>query len=773
MARRPAIPPAVTSAILACVLASPSADTVLYVDDDAAADGDGASWATAYRHLQDALAHAKKDGVTSIRVGQGTHRPDEGDDQVPGVRTMTFRLADDLTIAGGFAGVGAEDPDLRDIVAFPTVLSGDLENNDGPEFANTSDNSIHVILAESVSNTVLDGLTICGGNSNLGFPNNEGAAINATGGELTAVDCTFRANLTTGGGVNIIREGISRFARCRFEANSSSFGSAVYARSGTMTVEDSAFHQNSGPAIATTGTATIIDSMFTQNIASQGAAISASTGVDALVIEGCTFDRNEASGQGGAVQFRAAGTLTVRSCDFTDNDAGKGGAVYMTDGTCTLEASTFSGNTADDGAVMFCARGARIDVVGCTVSDNVGNAAFFNDLVSSPVVSSYRDCTFRSNFGGVIYGDETTFEVIDCLFEGNRANRGAAIYENSVTASGTIIRSTFIGNEAAIRGGALILAGPARVVDCDFIGNTAVLEGGAIGSFGPSREVAFFNCRFFANHAEEHAGVVYVASGSEPLFVNCLFGGNTSETGGVSSAIGGHPVFANSTMFANQAVLESGAIVARGGSVTRILSCILWANERNGDVDEGAQAFARPDGELQIDHSCVQGWTGDLGGTGNHGDDPQFVDMDGPDDAPGTIDDDVRLRAESACIDAGNNWSLPADEFDLDGDGVRCELLPIDADGAPRFADVVATPDSGCGLPVVADMGAFEYAGTAATVVVGDIDGDGMTGFEDILQILANWDAEPVACRADLNISGVVDFDDLLRVLGAWGPCPE
>ena len=51
-----------------------------YVDDDAPAGGDGKTWATAYRYLQDALAEAYDTNhvITEIRVAKGTYKPDQG-----------------------------------------------------------------------------------------------------------------------------------------------------------------------------------------------------------------------------------------------------------------------------------------------------------------------------------------------------------------------------------------------------------------------------------------------------------------------------------------------------------------------------------------------------------------------------------------------------------------------------------------------------------------------------------------------------------------------
>ena len=54
---------------------------------------------------------------------------------------------------------------------------------------------------------------------------------------------------------------------------------------------------------------------------------------------------------------------------------------------------------------------------------------------------------------------------------------------------------------------------------------------------------------------------------------------------------------------------------------------------------------------------------------------------------------DFRLSAGSPCIDAGHNWASAG-------------LAATDLGGAPRFADDGATPDTGCGAPIVVDMGA-------------------------------------------------------------------
>ncbi len=101
-------------------------------------------------------------------------------------------------------------------------------------------------------------------------------------------------------------------------------------------------------------------------------------------------------------------------------------------------------------------------------------------------------------------------------------------------------------------------------------------------------------------------------------------------------------------------------------------------------------------GSPVINNCCIQGWSGQLGGTGNFALSPLFVDPDGLDKITGTLDDNFRLDLASPCRNAGNNSALPADTADLDKDGDVNEPIPFDIEGKPRI------------LNETADIGAYE-----------------------------------------------------------------
>ena len=183
--------------------------SVLFVDDDAAGGGGGATWDTAYRFLQDALAIASDpdQGITEIRAAQGVYQPDrdEANPQGTGERAATFLLMNGVTLMGGYAGIGADDPDARDIEAYETILSGDLLGDDGPAgtFENNDENSYHVTTGSDTDKTaVLDGFIITAGNADdfSAQDTTRGGGLCIVNGSPTISSCESIVNFGAGRG---------------------------------------------------------------------------------------------------------------------------------------------------------------------------------------------------------------------------------------------------------------------------------------------------------------------------------------------------------------------------------------------------------------------------------------------------------------------------------------------------------------------------------------------------------------------------------------------
>ncbi len=251
------------------------------------------------------------------------------------------------------------------------------------------------------------------------------------------------------------------------------------------------------------------------------------------------------------------------------------------------------------------------------------------------------------------------------------------------------------------------------LMNCIFTNNSAT-DGGAIRTFYTHPTIT--NCTFFGNTARGDGGAIENHNGSLPTIINCIFAYNSAgvDGGAIRNGNSDHSII-NSTFFGNSA--SRGGGIYNWYSGPRLTNCILWGNRDSGGMDESAQidTTSIPTRQPVVKYCCIQGLTGKLGGMGNIGENPLFVDS--------TIGD-YHLLAISPCIDAGDNTAVPEDTTDLDGDGDTTEPVPLDLDGNPRFFDDPFTLDTGNGTPPIVDMGAYEavYIDTApvACIVGGD-----------------------------------------------------
>jgi len=330
----------------------------------------------------------------------------------------------------------------------------------------------------------------------------------------------------------------------------------------------------------------------------------------------------------------------------------------------------------------------------------------------------FAGCRFIANAGGgMLLSSAST--IVDCEFVGNRRIDGAGAGLNvlSIGVAPTIQRCLFDSNMTTGQAGgtAGLSMGAERgfISHCTFINNQALGQNGRGGAMSVGGDVEIVNCAFLGNVAMDRGGAV-VAGGSvtAPVFFGCTFGGNFADRDGgavwVSSNGVAAPRFVNCAMYANQAGSAGGGFYAHNSTDTVIVSSsIVWDNVDAAGQSEASQLTGP--GTYLIDYSCVQNWTGGLGGTGNFGLNPLFADADGADNLAGTLDDDVRLTGASPCIDAGDNQAGPSDSLDLDGDCVDVEPVPVDLDSFVRHIDDLNTTDTGNGEVPIIDIGAYEF----------------------------------------------------------------
>ncbi len=647
---------------------------VVYVDADADGGDTGRSWADAFTDLQDALAAAVTDAtVEEIRVAEGVYTP-----AAPGGdRSATFQLVDGVVLAGGYAGFGRLSPDARNVDTYATILSGDLAGDDGPDFAGNEENSFHVVTGSGTSDTaVFDGFTITAGNADSYEEfDHVGAGMFNDRGSPTVIDCTFAANYvgdddggSSGGGMYNLYAAPT-LVGCSFVGNYSlaldggeGHGGAIRNLYSDPVITGCSFidnysGQHGGAMHNYDSNPVLTDCTFTGNSAtkegggSRGGAIYNSD--SSPVITDCTFTENFVSAGsntgGGAIYFTGDSQPVLTRCNFVGNYAtgtreiGKGGAIHGDRAEMTIAECTFAENSAWHGGAVYSYGSDALLLEDCTLADNTAN--YGGGVYSFAEAVELTACTFQRNEaeygGGGLYGDDARLSLTDCTF---LANRGLDYHD----APGGAVR---------------VDGGTATLLGCEFLGNSASYGGG-------------------------------LSAGGITTAVNCTFSGNTVHEGGGAVTAGNGTTLINCTVVGNSCDwFDAGGI--DGGAGVRVVNSIVWGNSLIDDFSESAQIG----GNVAVSYSCVEGWTGQLGGEGNFSDDPLMADADGPDDVYGTIDDDLRPTAGSPAIDAGDDAAVPPD-------------VGVDRSGNPRIVG-----------PAV-DVGAYEFQGRRWLVVDDNAPGD-------------------------------------------------
>ncbi len=644
------------------------ASQAIHVSTTAPSGGHGTSWADALEDLQTALALARPGD--EIWVAEGTYRPAHAG----GDRLASFELKSGVALYGGFDGTETER-DQRDVAAHKTILSGDLDGDDGFLFDNMEENSIHVVVAiDADENTLLDGFTVESGRADgpavgtstdgLDHPDSQdqGAALNIFGGHPVFRGCMFQKNwMADHGAVNDHGAGTT-FEACMWCANhSQATGAGLYVSERAMTslvdctfLDNEAMHDGGGTFCASLEGTEFQNCRWLGNFAEQGAGMFHSEG-SAARVEHCDFSLNVAGNGGGGV-FCERSTTVVEHCTFEYNSAGLdvetgggggggsgGGGFWSTGGSPFVASCTFSHNAASFGGGVYHIEDSAAVVVDCDIIENTAGEGAGLYTLSSPSRASYcrffgnvASGTFFSVGGGMSNYFSNSF-VDHCLFRGNRAELGGGgMYCEGESPQFTSL--TFEGNVA--------------------FGETEGFGGGLLNGYHTSSRVV--NCTFALNRAKKGGGIHEMFASASSV-VNCSFAGNIAHKG--------------------------GSVFANDDSTSRYCNCILWGGTPTDLV-----------GPIDFQYGCMSNVM--PGTEGSIAMDPAFVRMPsaGPDQLMGTDDDDfgdLHLQAGSPCIDAGWNRFVPKD-------------VVTDADGAARFMDDPSMPNVSPGPNAPVDMGAFE-----------------------------------------------------------------
>ncbi|WP_296794370.1 right-handed parallel beta-helix repeat-containing protein, partial [uncultured Methanobrevibacter sp.] len=243
------------------------------------------------------------------------------------------------------------------------------------------------IYSEGTTNVVNSNFTENTGGAIYSGANAEvsGCIIADNSGTHSAVDvygtaiidnCNFTGNtLTNNGhaGALSVTGDNSKITNCNFDNNKAGYGAAIYNTGENLLIDNCNFTNNMltvnygyGGAIQSTGASTSVkNSKFKKNDggASGGAIEAGSSGFTAL---NCEFEENTAN-DGGALYINHDDAI-ITNCNFTSNSAAnQGGAIYIAQDCYNADMSycNFKDNSATSGTAIYAADGANGKVSDC------------------------------------------------------------------------------------------------------------------------------------------------------------------------------------------------------------------------------------------------------------------------------------------------------------------------------------------------------------------------------------------------------------------------
>ena len=278
--------------------------------------------------------------------------------------------------------------------------------------------------------------------------------------------------------------------------------------------------------------------------------------------------------------------------------------------------------------------------------------------------------------------------------------------------------------------------------------------GGGISSF--NNNLTIRHCLISNNQATSWGAGLYHQGGKLKM-KGCTVNNNIANFGAGLLCRLTSAELTNCTICDNSASFEAGGVHINQ-STYQLNNCILWNNSDMSGTGEAAQlTIYGSSGE--VGHNCIQGWTGSLGGIGNIGADPCFVDP---------CNGDYHLRSQ------GWRWNNDSGSWQQDALTSRC----IDA-GNPGFAlnnEPLTVPNDPCnlqGINLRINMGA--YGGTPEASIpphdwpmLADINNDGTADLKDCTIQLADWLTAVPQKPGDLNRNETINIHDFRLLTQDW-----
>jgi len=443
-------------------------------------------------------------------------------------------------------------------------------------------------------------------------------------------------------------------------------------------------------------------------------------------------------------------TITNGYVILRPESSGRGGGILCEQACPTIKNCIIMGNLADSGGAGMYNYLSNPTINSCTFYNNHvfgciltgGGGGGMCNSHSSPTVTN---CTFRENSGtcgagGMAnYWEDSSPTVTNCTF----TNNNDAGMGNSFGSSPVLIDCIFSHNLNSFvgMGGGMYCDGNLVLTNCIFIGNSAETGGGVLSS---SSLLMLTNCIFCANSAENRGGGLSIYDSNSTTLVNCTFAGNSAHNGNALACDSDQQMFPSNIQVTNS---------------------ILW--------DGGSEIWNNDGSTIILAYTNIEGgWSG----LGNIDTDPCFV-QPGYWDANGTpedANDDFWVNGDYHLKSEGWRWVAPEGNWTWDNITSRC----IDAGnpGSPLGDELPAIPrdpDNLYGRNLRINMGA--YGGTAEAsipphdwAILGDLTNDWVVDVNDLAVFADYWLDSGDCIPSDLNRNGSVQFDDFAIFAEDW-----
>jgi hypothetical protein len=286
-----------------------------------------------------------------------------------------------------------------------------------------TDNSYHVVYANAVTNAVLDGFTVTGGQGDRSgsLRDTKGGGMYTSESALTVSNCVFSGNRVNG---------------TTYE--SVSFGAGMYNHDSAPTVTNCVFTSNQAGGNPGSNAWGQGGGMY-----NFGYYYDSDLYENWPRVTGCTFSGNFAYSRnwddGGGGMYNGAGQATVESCTFDGNSAGNGGAMLNL-GAPVLTNCLFSNNFT----TYWEGRGGAVCNMGATT---ILNCTFYKNgwrLLPSGPEPLYRPST--SNGGAFFSWNRNGGKIKNCIFSENAVSRDGGALCYSGGRSGELTNCLFYEN---------------------------------------------------------------------------------------------------------------------------------------------------------------------------------------------------------------------------------------------------------------------------------------------------------------------------------------